>query len=180
MEHFYQTVEGWSQGIDKLYLHVMKTADDGMHFVEVGSWKGRSASFMAVEIINSEKQIQFDCVDTWKGSEENQKDKDVIENTLFEVFTENMKPVNGHYKAIRLPSINAAELYDDESLDFVFIDAAHDYENVKKDILAWYPKVKKGGLLCGHDYPSLQVQEAVHEVLDNVEQFNKNCWLVKK
>lgn len=180
MKHFYKRVEGWSAGIDGLYRYVMETANNGMHFVEVGSWKGRSASFMAVEIINSKKQIQFDCVDTWEGSEENQEDKDVIENTLFEVFTKNMKPVDGYYKAIRLPSTDAAKLYNDNSLDFVFIDAAHDYENVKKDILAWYPKVKKDGLLCGHDYPSLQVQEAVHEVLNNVERFNQNCWLVKK
>ena len=37
-------------------------------------------------------------------------------------------------------------------MDFVFLDAAHDYENVKEDILSWYPKVKVGGWLTGHDY----------------------------
>ena len=43
---------------------------DNSHFVEIGSWKGRSASYMAVEIFNSRKNIKFDCVDTWCGSVE--------------------------------------------------------------------------------------------------------------
>ena len=43
------------------------------HFVEIGSYKGRSSSYMAVEIVNSGKSITFDCVDTWKGSEEHQQ-----------------------------------------------------------------------------------------------------------
>ena len=61
------------------------------HFVEVGSYKGRSTSFMAVEIANSGKQIKFDCVDTWEGSPEHQEggdieDLDVVNVTMFDVF----------------------------------------------------------------------------------------------
>jgi len=40
----------------------------------------------------------------------------------------------------------------DGSLDFVFIDGAHDYEAVKRDIIDWAPKVRKGGIVSGHDY----------------------------
>ena|SRR3990167_1256132 len=49
-------------------------------------------------------------------------------------------------------SVEAAKLVLDEYLDFVFIDAAHDYESVKEDIHTWYPKVRKGGTVSGHDY----------------------------
>jgi predicted O-methyltransferase YrrM len=49
-------------------------------------------------------------------------------------------------------SISLAETIPDESLDFVFIDADHSYQAVKKDIEAWFPKVKKGGIVSGHDY----------------------------
>lgn len=145
-------------------------AENYSHFVEIGCWKGRSASYMCVQIINSGKKIRFDCVDTWKGSEEHQvggafADSDAINGTLFETFKNNMKPVEGYYSAIRLPSLEAANLYADNSLDFVFIDAAHDYENVKKDILAWLPKVKPGKILAGDDYRGSDVERAVHEIL---------------
>ena len=57
----------------------------------------------------------------------------------------------------------------DESLGFVFIDADHSYECVKKDILAWMPKVKKGGIICGHDMNLSGVLQAVNELLPGWE-----------
>ena len=162
---------------------MVKLCDNGSHFVEIGCWKGRSASYMCVQIINSGKIIKFDCVDTWNGSEEHQKggdfeDSDVIAGTLFETFSKNMQPVNGYYNAIRLPSLEAANLYLDNSLDFVFIDAAHDYENVKKDIESWLPKVKKGKYLAGDDYRGDGVSRAVNEVLgqENIKIKGSPSW----
>ncbi len=49
-------------------------------------------------------------------------------------------------------SVNAVKKFKDESLDFVFIDASHDYEHVKEDIREWSKKVKRGGIVAGHDY----------------------------
>jgi len=43
-------------------------------------------------------------------------------------------------------------LVEDASLDFCFIDGDHRYEAVKEDIIAWTPKLRKGGILSGHDY----------------------------
>ena len=53
---------------------------------------------------------------------------------------------------IRLPSVKAARCFDDGELDFVFIDAEHSYEAAKTDIATWWPKLRPGGLLIGHDY----------------------------
>lgn len=47
---------------------------------------------------------------------------------------------------------DAAQFVADESLDFVFIDANHQYPAVKQDINDWAPKVRKGGIVSGHDY----------------------------
>lgn len=58
----------------------------------------------------------------------------------------------GRSLLVRQASPGAAELFDDGALDFCYIDALHDYEPVKQDIAAWYPKVKQGGILAGHDY----------------------------
>ena len=58
----------------------------------------------------------------------------------------------GQCKFLRATSTEASETFEDESLDLVYIDGCHKYESVKKDISVWYPKVKTGGILCGHDY----------------------------
>ncbi len=59
---------------------------------------------------------------------------------------------------IREASLEASKMFLNRSLDFVYIDAAHDYESVRKDLMAWEPKVKNGGILCGHDF----VEDGVH------------------
>jgi len=53
---------------------------------------------------------------------------------------------------IRAQSPIAANMFPDGYFDFVYIDAGHDYENVMKDLTAWFPKVRKGGLICGDDF----------------------------
>lgn len=183
--HFYKKIDGFFNDHDFIFLRKMLAKFPGpAHFVEIGSYKGRSSSYLAVEIINSGKSIKFDCVDTWQGSEEHQagqsfEDSDVVNNQLFEVFTRNMKPVEGYYTAKRMTSLEAAATYSDDSLDFVFIDAAHDYDNVKADIIAWLPKIKKGGIISGHDYPHPPVRQAVNELLTKVG-FIGACWWVVK
>jgi cephalosporin hydroxylase len=198
MEHFYKNIHGWSDGIDQLYQQIvasvpkpeMRFNGSGFshvdvrpfHFVEVGTWKGRSAAFMAVEIINSGKNIKFDCVDTFEGSDiepEHLADEDVKAGTLYEAFINAMKPVEGYYTPIRATSLEAAALYEDGSLDFVFIDADHSYESVKADIAAWAPKVRPGGYLAGHDFnaatPNGGVERAVYEAFPDVTPLPW-CW----
>jgi len=156
MEHFYQNISGWFS-FEPLYKQIITELQDGAHVVEIGSWKGRSTAFLAIEIINSGKNIKFDCVDTWQGSPVHQPggpfaDTFVANGSLYEHFLENMKPVENHYTPFRMTSVEAAALYKDKSLDFVFIDADHEYEPVREDILAWLPKVKPGGMIAGDDY----------------------------
>jgi hypothetical protein len=162
-----------------LYKSMVKRFPSGSKFVEIGSWKGKSSAFMAVEIANSHKNIEFYCVDTWEGSVEH-KGIDNID-LLYYQFILNMKPLEKYYKSIRSRSLKAAEQFENESLDFVFIDASHEYEDVKKDIQTWLPKIKKGGVLAGHDYylgydyfPG--VKKAVNECLSNLEVYD-DCFI---
>ena len=162
MEHFYEIIEGWFSGTDKkCYDDAVEKYKDDDIFVEIGSFKGRSSIAMAVNIINSGKKIKFYCVDTWQGSSEHQKNPDVVSGKLKKTFDNNIEPVNFVINAIQKPSTEAANLFENESLSFVFIDASHDYENVKKDIEAWLPKIKKGGTLAGHDWNYSDVRRAV-------------------
>lgn len=69
-------------------------------------------------------------------------------------------------KVIKAKSIDAAKQIPDFSLDICFIDAAHDYDNVRKDIAAYLPKLKIDGILAGHDYDNshLELMKAVNDV----------------
>jgi predicted O-methyltransferase YrrM len=183
MEHFYKTInsENWFNYED-LYKLVVDRFPSDSHFVEVGVWKGQSACFMAVEIINSNKNIKFDCVDTWEFVESSSEIKEGQFENLFQIFQNNIEPVKDHINIVRSISWDGAKLYDDNSLDFVFIDAGHDYESVKKDLESWYPKVKEGGLIAGHDYHyNCGVYPAVNEFFgkDKIKQMNA-CWLFEK
>ena len=171
MDHIYQSIHGWMSH-ENTYRHVARILPPLSHIVEVGAWKGRSAAFLAVEIANTGKRIKFDVVDTWEGSAEHQKgqpfeDPHVVNDTLYEHFLDNMKYVSGFFNPIKMFSVEAAKLYSDNSLDFVFLDAGHSYEDVKSDIQSWLPKIKVGGMLSGNaynnDWPG--VIQSVNELL---------------
>ena len=156
MEHFYKNIYGHFD-FEVMYSKMVNESPVDAHFIEVGAFYGKSAAYMAVEIINSGKNIKFDVVDTWRGSPEHQEgawDAQVhmIQDTAFDVFQSNLSPVKGHYTPLKMPSVEAAKLYQDKSLDFVYIDASHEYEFIKEDIIAWLPKIKIGGYIGGHDY----------------------------
>lgn len=172
--HYYYNIQGWFVQ-EKLFTSMVMSCNDTdeYHFVEIGSWKGRSSTFMGVEILNSEKKIKFDCVDTWEGSEEHIDRGSstfepllLIKDGLYNEFLKNIRPIKSVINPIRSTSIEASKLYEDNSLDFVFIDGAHDYLSVKEDIEHWYPKVKKGGYISGDDYVHPPIGKAVREFFD--------------
>ena len=169
MEHFYNNIEGWFS-YDYIYKHIVETAEDDELFVEVGSFKGRSSAYLAVEIANSGKKIRLDCVDTWTGSIEHQAGaecevKEVVEGTLYESFLKNIEPVKHIINPVRMTSLEAAATYEDNSIDFIMIDGEHTYEAVKADIQAYLPKMKNGGVITGDDAFSEAVKRAATEEL---------------
>jgi hypothetical protein len=182
-KHYYHELEGFSDDIVEFYKTVVEQALSGQHFVEVGAYKGKSTAFLVVEILNSAKTIRVDCVDTWEGSSEMKSDglfpdDDVVNSTLYDKFLDNIRPVREFVNPIRSTSVDAAKMYEDNSLDFVFIDAEHSYESVREDIDAWLPKVKKGGIIAGHDYSTAWpgVIQAVDETFDSIRLY-ESCWM---
>ena len=180
MKHYYQNVEGWF--VDGSLYNSVAQKYDNAHFVEIGCWKGRSTSYMGVEIINSKNKIKFDVVDTFRGSAEH---GNVDSDKLFNEFTTNTEPVRSAINTVhKMTSLQASELYADNSLDFVFIDASHDYTNVLADIKAWYPKIKFGGTMSGDDYCSdwRGVVDAVNEYFGakNIKVYGTQHWAIVK
>ena len=113
MKHFYQDgkfEENWFT-YAKFYESMVKKAANNSIFVEVGSWKGKSSAFMAVEIINSGKNIAFICVDTWEGSDEH---SEYQKGLLYEKFISNTEPVKHIIKPMKMTSIEAASKFQNQ------------------------------------------------------------------
>lgn len=90
------------------------------------------------------------CVDKWRPPE-------IIKRLecMQNIKNKNVIFLNGD-------SVEQSEKIQDNSLDMVYIDAAHDYDSVITDLNAWYPKVKSGGFISGHDYDDgFDVKKAV-------------------
>lgn len=177
MKHFYKDIQNWFN-YELVFDRAIKNAQDGSRFVEIGVWKGGSTAYMGVEIYNSNKKIEYDAIDTFEGSREHG-----VVHGLYEEAYNNLKSLIDLkvVNLIKSHSLEAVKKYDDESIDFCFIDGSHEYEDVKADILAYLPKVKRGGILSGHDYDKIWsgVIQAVDEVLGKVEVLN-GSWIYYK
>ena len=137
MEHIYQNPEFGQPWFSypNLYKNIVNEFPSGSKFVEVGSWKGKSSAFMAVEISNSNKDIEFYCVDHWLGSREHyDQSHHAYEpniHILYKTFLNNMKSVEKYYKPMRMSSLEASTYFEDSSLNFVFLDGSHDFSRAR-------------------------------------------------
>jgi predicted O-methyltransferase YrrM len=157
---------------EQFYQTVAESLQDGAIAVEVGVYKGKSILFLAEALQDQGKRVDLYGVDTFKGSQEH----NIKGNELLLEYLNNVYFFRDKITTIMQPSVQAAKEFADDSLDFVFIDAAHDYQNVCADIKAWRPKVKKGGMLAGHDYHHPPVYEAVRDTLGVVDVYPGTVW----
>lgn len=133
-------------------------APDNAHFVEVGSWQGKSVIYLATQLRAFGKRARIDAVDTWDGGDDTLLQSQIAalggSDALFARFMSNVRQAGCEnlINPVRSYSVTASRQYQDESLDVVYIDAGHSYEQVLADIYAWYPKVKPGGIIAGHDF----------------------------
>ena len=120
--------------------------------VEIGTREGYSASIIAKNV----KTLYV--VDHWETLD------------VFRTFKDNMNEMKLNVHPLVMKSVDAARIFKDGILDFVFIDGDHTYEGVKSDIEAWLPKLKVGGVMAGHDYKegAKGLRRAVDEKFDNV------------
>jgi hypothetical protein len=70
----------------------------------------------------------------------------------YQLAMDNIKGYEDRGIMIRATSKDASNIFEDNSLDFIYIDANHAYDFVKEDIRIWFPKLRKGGIFSGHDY----------------------------
>lgn len=189
MKHFYERIHGWfNNGYPGAYKKLFSFFDkEPSNIVEIGVWQGKSAAYLGVELYNHGwTNVRLDLIDHFEGSPEHKNRLINEQIDLFEITKKNLSPLNDmiNFNIIKLSSEEASKNYKDESVDLVFIDGAHEYESVKKDIDTWLPKVKKGGIICGDDYCNdwKSVISAVDDYFGDKVEFipNKHWWVVKE
>ena len=133
--------------------------------VEIGSFRGRST-----RALGAHSPGLVWAVDTWIPSRYTQ-------DVTMADFKQNMEGLENVYP-MPCSSAHAAWAFGGREFDMIFIDASHDYESVKADILAWRPLLAPGGLLCGHDFDPYWpgVMKAVTELVPGYKVEAGSIW----
>lgn len=181
-------IEGWFQW-RSAQEEAVRSFPEGSCFVEVGTYLGRSLCSLGEVIEQSRKDFTVIGIDTCRGSgPEGERRKDYHGDAVAQgggtfagALHENVIAC-GYGDSISLiiaTSLAAARMFAPASIDWVHLDARHDYASVKADIQAWRPKVKVGGWLSGDDYDELkwpEVVKAVDELLPDAKAWSTQQW----
>lgn len=178
---FWTAIHGFFDYAD-LYDELSKRALDGDVIVEIGSFLGRSACYLGVKLKESRKHVMVLCVDTWPAIYKLNDGGPRDIETPFDTFRANVNQCDllEVVIPIRMPSVRAASIVRNE-LAAVFIDGDHSYESCREDIVAWLPKVRRGGILAGHDYSDAfpGVIKAAKELFGSrLHTVSRQCWYV--
>lgn len=153
--------------------------------VEVGISQGH----FSTQIMNRWLGDKYFMVDAWKRFPGYNDLCDRTDDVMEDIYKEVVKNFKDNEKSIILRGFSAdvGKMFPDEFFDFVYIDADHTYESVKKDIETWFPKVRTGGIMSGHDYKEgMGVIKAVTEFIDKTkltlnltEEDYASWWVIK-
>lgn len=141
--------------------------------VEVGVFEGEMSS----ALLRNRPDLRLAMVDSWEAAgaaytgDSGDWHADLTnhdQERFYQNAVQNVEFAKGRAHIHKMRSTDAAKLATPDKYDFVFIDADHSYEGCKADIAAWFPRVRDGGWLCGHDYenadfPKFGVTHAVNE-----------------
>jgi len=131
----------------------------GMRVAEVGCFDGSTSKYAVAPV--QEAGGKYFVVDWFKGTKipnwQNTQATHVYKEETYvkNDFIENLKGYEDTYEIIEGTTVEGAKVIPDHSLDICFIDADHSYEAVKRDLSLYLPKVKEGGIFCGHDFDDI-------------------------
>jgi hypothetical protein len=181
-----QPIGGWMFRNELLWLREKAAERD--RIVEIGVWKGRSLFALAYGA-----RGKVIGVDHWLGSPDEraathaQAATEDGREAVYTAAQENLKKfvASGKCELVRMESTAAAATFQrsaDPDVDMLFIDSGHDFASCEADLRAWVPRVKPGGLICGHDYkPKLGCFRAVNELFgkNNVKRGAGSIWYIE-
>lgn len=152
---------------------------------EIGVRYGKNAE----QILTAAPNLTLYCIDRWAkppAGDTYYKSEDGIAQRpaghlkkCYAQAVDRLSKFKNRVVIMQKSSLAAVDLFADKFFDFVFIDADHSYDGVKKDIINWLPKIKPGGWIGGHDYhhPKITgVTLVVDEVFDDFETGTDYTW----
>jgi predicted O-methyltransferase YrrM len=119
--------------------------------------------------------LRLICVDPWQAYE---RTSQRICDERYARAVKRLTPYGAEIK--RMTSLEAAREVADGSLDFVYIDGAHDFDHVMLDLILWTPKVRPGGIVAGHDYYEFYQAGVTTAVRAYTQAHNITQWYVTK
>jgi predicted O-methyltransferase YrrM len=149
------------------YLEEAVTAFRPRVVIEIGTWKGASALFLARTMAENDVTGTVIAVDTWLGAVDHWADEELFAElatehgypSLYRTFLANVVRAGMTDRLVPLPldSVNAAELLRLRGItaDVIHLDAGHEEASVAADLRAWWPLLRPGGLLIADDYDRL-------------------------
>ncbi len=181
MLNYCEKLGGQTSSIELVALYrVTQSLPENAKIIEIGSYRGRSAAAFGFAIRNTSKKLY--CLDIWRNydtQKDNPRKGDLIKDNLpltdyevFEDFLKNTEMFGDRVCHLRGKTSDYSDILVEDSFNMVFIDGAHDYENVSFDIDTSLKMLKPGGFICGHDYHSagVGVIKAVNEkILNNAD-----------
>ena len=146
-------IEGWFSHQDADFVRAICANINNGTVVELGFFAGKCTGAMAP--VCQANGNEYYTVDNCEGG--NPRDpatKAQQSRDMWKVFENNMKSLKlwSYINPLRIDSAESTKFFEDGEVDFCFVDASHVAEDVKRDIEAWWPKIKRGGVLGGHDY----------------------------
>jgi hypothetical protein len=126
--------------------NVLTNLFKGLIGAEIGVERGK----FSARIMESEAEKLY-CIDIW--SSYGSYRKHVSTELYDEIYADAQNRLkNKNVEFIKAFSSDAVKQFKDESLSFIYLDSAHDYDSVARDLQEWWPKLKSGGIFSGHDY----------------------------
>jgi hypothetical protein len=155
---------------EELHTYVEEHCSGPLVGAEVGVREGIYAKYLLDHI----DFRLFYCIDAWRHLPDYTDISNVSDaehECLLQRAMERLSVHDDKTRFVRKLSTEAAEEIGNGTLDFVYIDANHDYAACKQDLLSFYPKMRRGGIMAGHDYLNEIRSEGVYGVKRAVDEF---------
>ena len=168
-------IQGWMSPGELQWLY--DQARYSYWIAEIGCWRGRSTH----ALLSGAPGFVF-AIDHFEGSpsERETTHKAAVDTDVQGEFLHNLRQFH-NLRVVAMSSLEAVQRFNDECFDLVFIDGDHEYSAVLADLRAWWPKVRKGGLIAGHDRTEAGVPKALQDFFNyNPGVARESIWCVKK